>query len=330
LSSRAPVLVTRKIPGRGVELLRREFGDVDINPHDRPFTPEELAAEVAGRRGVLCLLSDRVDGHILAAAADCVIFANYAVGYDNIDVPKATRRGVLVANTSGVLTDATADIAWTLLMAVARRVVEGDTLVRSGRWTGWKPAELLGADIVGQTLGIVGAGRIGSAVAMRSRGWGMNVLYCDEDRNHKLEAECGATRVDFDVLVHQSDFISVHVPLTEATRGMFGREQFRAMKESAILINTSRGLVIDETALVEALRTGEIAGAGLDTYANEPRLAPGLAELENAVLLPHIGSATVRTRGKMSELAAQAIITAVRGGVPPNAVNPEAQEHRAK
>ena len=329
MSSRAPILVTRKIPGRGVELLRREFGEVDINPHDRPYTPEELAAEVAGRRGVLCLLSDRIDGHILAAAADCRIFANYAVGYDNIDVAKATRRGVLVANTPGVLTDATADTAWALIMAVARRIIEGDTLVRSGRWTGWKPGELLGADLVGQTLGIVGAGRIGSAVAMRSRGWGMNVLYCDGTRNHKLEAECGATQVDFEVLVRQSDFISVHVPLSDETRGMFGRSQFEAMKESAIIVNTSRGLVIDEVALVEALRTGEIAGAGLDTYANEPRLAPGLAELDNVVLLPHIGSATIRTRGMMSEAAAQAIITTLRGGVPQNAVNPEAAEQRA-
>ncbi|HOX07697.1 MAG TPA: D-glycerate dehydrogenase [Planctomycetota bacterium] len=330
MSARSPILITRKIPGRGVEMLRREFGDVDINPHDRPFTPEELAAEVIGRRGVLCLLSDRIDGHILAAAADCQVFANYAVGYDNIDVPKATRRGVLVANTPGVLTDATADTAWALLMAVARRIIEGDTLVRSGRWTGWKPAELLGADIAGQTLGLVGAGRIGSAVAKRSRGWGMNVLYCEEVRNHQLEAECGATRVEFDVLIRQSDFISIHVPLTEKTRGMFGREQFQAMKESAILVNTSRGLVVDELALVEALRTGEIAGAGLDTYANEPRLAPGLAELDNVVLLPHIGSATIRTRGRMSELAAGAIITALRGGVPQNAVNPEAVEHRGK
>ena len=330
MASRAPVLVTRKIPGRGVELLRREVGEVDVNPRDRPFTPEELAAEVAGRRGVLCLLSDRIDGHILAAAADCQIFANYAVGFDNIDVAKATRRGILVANTPGVLTDATADISWALIMSVARRIIEGDTLVRSGRWTGWKPAELLGADLVGQTLGIVGAGRIGSAVAVRSRGWSMNILYCDEVRNHKLEAELGATRVEFDVLIRQSDFISVHVPLTEETRGMFGAEQFRAMKESAILVNTSRGLVIDEVALVEALRSGEIAGAGLDTYANEPRLAPGLAELDNLVLLPHLGSATIRTRGKMSEVAAEAIITALRGGLPPNAVNPEAREHRGK
>jgi lactate dehydrogenase-like 2-hydroxyacid dehydrogenase len=330
VTARSPVFVTRKIPGRGLELLRREFGEIDISPHDRPLTSEELSAEVVGRRGVLCLLSDRIDGHIIAAAADCQIFANYAVGYDNVDVAKATRRGILVSNTPGVLTDATADLSWALLMAVARRVVEGDTLVRSGRWTGWKPGELLGADLVGQNLGILGAGRIGTAVAMRSRGWGMNILYCDEVPNRKLEAELGATRVEFDILLRQSDFISIHVPLSEKTCAMFGAEQFRAMRDSAILVNTSRGSVIDESALVEALRSGEIAGAGLDTYANEPRLAPGLAELDNVVLAPHIGSATIRTRGKMSEVAASAIITTLRGGVPPNAVNPEARAARAK
>lgn len=330
MASRSPVFVTRKIPGRGLELLRREIGEVDINPHGRALTAGELAAEVAGRRAVLCLLSDRIDGAIIAAASDCEIFATFAVGYDNIDVAKASRRGILVANTPGVLTDATADLTWSLLLSAARRVVEGDSLVRSGRWTGWKPSELVGVDVAGATLGIVGAGRIGSAVALRSRGWGMSVLYCDEEPNHKLEAELGASRAELDVLLRQSDFVSLHVPLNEKTRNLIGAAQLASMKETAILVNTSRGQVVDEVALVEALRTGRIAGAGLDVYANEPRLAPGLAELDNVVLLPHLGSATVRTRGKMSELAANAIITTLRGGVPPNAVNPEARANREK
>jgi lactate dehydrogenase-like 2-hydroxyacid dehydrogenase len=324
------VFVTRKIPGRGLELLRRELGDIDVNPHDRALTPEEFAAEVAGRRAVLCLLSDRIDGAIIAAASDCEIFANFAVGYDNIDLPKATRRGILVANTPGVLTDATADLTWALMLSAARKVVEGDSLVRSGRWTGWKPGELMGADVAGATLGIVGAGRIGTAVALRSRGWGMTVLYCDEEPNRKLEAELGASRADLDVLLRQSDFVSLHVPLNEKTRNLIGAAQLASMKESAIIVNTSRGPVLDETALVEALRTGRIAGAGLDVYTNEPRLAPGLSELDNVVLLPHLGSSTVRARGKMSELAAAAIIATLRGDVPPNAVNPEARANRGK
>jgi lactate dehydrogenase-like 2-hydroxyacid dehydrogenase len=322
------VFITRKIPGRGLETLRRELGHVDINELDRSLTAEELQEQVAGRQAVLCMLSDRIDGPLLAAAADCKIFANYAVGYDNIDVAKATRRGILVANTPGVLTDATADLAWTLLLCAARRVLEGDTLVRSGRWRGWKPTELLGADLQGQTLGIVGAGRIGTGVAMRSRGWDMNVLYVDEEPNRKIEAEVGAHRVDLEVLLRQSDFVSVHLPLTDKTSGMIGAEQFQAMKETAVLVNTSRGQVIDEVALIEALRGGQIAAAGLDVYAREPRLAPGLADLDNVVLLPHLGSATVRARGRMSELAANAVIAALKGDIASNVVNPEAWTER--
>ncbi len=330
MASRSPVFVTRKMPGRGMELLRREFGNVDINELDRPLSPDELEREVAGRRAVLCMLHDKIDGHLLAAAADCQIFANYAVGFDNVDVAKATRRGILVSNTPAVLTDATADLAWTLLMAAGRRVLEGDTLVRSGRWRGWKPTQLLGADLYGQTLGIVGAGRIGTAVAMRSRGWDMNVLYVDEQPNRKLEAELGATRVNLDILLRQSDFVSLHVSLNDQTRGMIGAGEFAIMKDSAVLVNTSRGTVVDEAALVSALKSGQIAGAGLDVYAREPRLTAGLAELENAVLLPHLGSATIRSRGRMSELAAGAIVSALKGDIAPNVINPEAWTDRPK
>ncbi len=309
-------------------MLRREFGDVAMNQLDRSLNREELEAEVAGRQAVLCMLSDQIDGPLLAAAADCKIFANYAVGYDNVDVAKATRRGILVSHTPGVLTDATADLAWTLLMGASRRVLEGDTLARSGRWHGWSPTELLGADFQGQTLGIVGAGRIGAAVAMRSRGWDMNVLYVDKEHNRKIEAEVGATRVNLEVLLRQSDFVSLHVPLSDETQGLMGAEQFQAMKETAVLVNTSRGKVVDEVALVDALRTGQIAAAGLDTYAREPRLAPGLADLHNVVLLPHLGSATIRTRGRMSELAAGAVISALKGDIASNVVNPEAWTDR--
>jgi lactate dehydrogenase-like 2-hydroxyacid dehydrogenase len=305
-------------------MLRREFGEVEINPLDRSLNQAELEEAVAGRQAVLCMLSDRVDGHLLAAAADCRIFANYAGSLDNIDLAKATRRGILVSNTPGVISDATADLAWTLLMAASRRVLEGDTLVRSGRWLGWDPNGLLGADLQGQTLGVIGAGRVGTAVAMRSRGWDMNVLYVDLEPNRKIEAEVGATRVSLEVLLRQSDFVSLHVPLNAETRGIIGVEQFQSMKESAVLINTGHGGLVDEAALVEALCSGQIAAAGLDTYASEPRLVPGLADLENVVLLPHLGSATLRTRGWMSELAAGAIISALQGRIAPNVVNPEA------
>jgi glyoxylate reductase len=309
-------------------MLHREFGEFDMNSRHRCLSQEELAAEVVGRRAVICMPNDHIDGGILAAAADCEIFANFSVDSDNIDVAKATRRGILVATTPGVLTHAVADLAWGLLLACSRRILEGDILVRSGRWRGWGPKVLLGADIYGQTLGIIGAGRVGTTVALRSRGWDMNVLYVDREPNRKLEAEVDATRVSLEVLLRQSDFVSLHVPCNEKTRRIIGTDQFAAMKDSAILINTSNGELVDEGALVEALKRGYIAGAGLDTPANEPRLAPGLGELDNVILTPHIGSATVRSRGMMSELVANAVVRALGGTVAPNVINPKAWSHR--
>ncbi len=309
-------------------MLRREFGEFDMNSRHRCLSQEELAAEVVGRRAVICMPNDQIDGGILAAAADCEIFANFSVDADNIDVAKATRRGILVATTPGVLTHAVADLAWGLLLACSRRILEGDMLVRSGRWRGWGPKVLLGADVYGQTLGIIGAGRVGTTVALRSRGWDMNVLYVDREANRKLEAEVDATRVSLEVLLRQSDFVSLHVPCNDQTRQIIGTDQFAAMKDSAILINTSNGELVDEGALVEALKRGYIAGAGLDTPANEPRLAPGLGELDNVMLTPHIGSATVRSRGMMSELVANAVVRALGGTVAPNVINPKAWSHR--
>jgi len=322
------VFITRRIPEAAIELLRRECEIVEVNPEDRALTHAELLEKVRGRDGILCPLTDTIDGEVLRAAKSARGFANYAVGYNNIDLAKATELGFVITNTPGVLTDATADLAWALLFAAARRIAESDRFMRTGRFQGWGPMMFLGADITGRTLGVVGAGRIGTAFARRSRGFNMKVLYSDTSPNEALEKEIGARRVPLDELLVEADFVSVHVPLTEQTRHMFGAEQFGRMKRTAIFINTSRGPVHDEAALVEALRSGKIAGAGLDVYEDEPRMKPGLAELDNVVLCAHIGSATVETRTRMAVMAAENLLAIVKGQRAPNCVNPEVYERR--
>ncbi len=278
---------------------------------------------------MLCLLTDTIDGEVLeAAGTGCKIFANYAVGYDNVEVDAATKRGVMITNTPGVLTDTTADLAWALIFAVARRIVEGDQFFRTGQWRGWGPLQFLGHDIHGATLGIVGAGRIGTAVGLRSVGFSMKVLYADEVDNTQLEQETGARRVPFDELLRRSDFVSLHVPLNAQTRHLIGERELGLMKPTAYLINTSRGPVIDEAALVEALRAKAIAGAGLDVYEGEPASAPGLTDLPNVVCIPHLGSATEATRSKMATMAATNLVAGLRGERPPNLVNPQVLETR--
>jgi len=324
MSERAKVLVTRRIPQAGMDILEKEYGAVDVGAEDRGLERAELLGLAAGREAVLSLLGDAIDAEFFDAAGEQLrIVANYAVGYNNIDVDEATKRGVVVSNTPGVLTDTTADLAWTLIMSACRRVHEGDAMVRSGEWPGWAPMQLLGVDVHGATLGIIGAGRIGSAVAGRGAGFGMKVIYTDERENAELEAELGAKRVELAELLREADIISVHVPLLPATKGLIGPDELRAMKPTAVLVNTSRGPVVDEAALVDALRKKDIFAAGLDVYENEPALAPGLADLPNAVLLPHLGSGSLATRSKMAELAASAVVAVLSGGCPPNAVNPE-------
>jgi len=320
------VYVTWRIPEPALELLRRECEIVEVNPEDRRLTRAELLDKIRGRDGILCMLTDLIDEEAMRAANRVCGFANYAVGYNNIDVAKATERGLVITNTPGVLTDATADLAWALLFSVARRIVESDRFMRAGKFKGWGPMMFLGADITGRILGIVGAGRIGSAVARRSRGFGMKVLYCDPSANEALEKEVGARRVALEELLDEADLVSVHVPLTEQTHHLFGAEQFRRMKRTAIFINTSRGQIHDEAALVEALRSGQIAGAGLDVYEDEPKMKPGLAELDNIVLCPHIGSATIATRTRMGIMAAENLIAIVKGERAPHCVNPEVYE----
>jgi glyoxylate reductase len=250
-------------------------------------------------------------------------FANYAVGYDNIDVQEATKRGIPISNTPGVLTDATAEMAWALLFAGSRRVVESDAVMRSGQWKGWGPLQFIGGDVTGATLGIVGAGRIGTAMAMKSKGFTMKVLYTDAFRNETLEKELGAEKVELEALLQQSDYVSVHVPLLPETRHLFGLKEFQLMKKTAYFINTARGPVVNEAELVHALQTGEIAGAGLDVFENEPRMAEGLAELQNIVVTPHTASATKSSRGNMARIAAENVLAMVKGEKAPTCVNPE-------
>jgi lactate dehydrogenase-like 2-hydroxyacid dehydrogenase len=318
------VYVTRMVPEESLARLRRHF-EFEINMEDRSLTREELKEKVRGREAIISLLGDRIDGEILdAAGPQLKIVANFAVGFDNLDLAAATERGVILTNTPGVLDDATAGLALALILATARRVAEGDRYVRAGQWTGaWSPGFFVGRDVDGATLGIVGAGRIGRNLARKARAFDMRLLYTGRRRQPDFEEETGAIHVDKAELLAQSDFVSLSVPLTPQTRHYIGAEELAAMKPTAILINTSRGPVVDEKALVEALRTRRIWGAGLDVFEDEPRLAPGLAELDNVVLLPHIASATPKTRQAMGDLAIDNVLKVLRGEPPISCINPE-------
>ena len=316
------IFITQPIPEPGPSLVANVAGVVTRNTEDRVLSTAELREKVAGCAAVLCLLTDRIDATVLEAARGCRIFANMAVGYNNIDVETASRLGILVTNTPGVLTEATADLTWTLLLGVARRVVEGDNEMRSGRYQGWGPFYMLGGDVTGRTLGLIGPGRIAVAVAERARGFQMRLLYHGRRPSPELDA-LGGRMVLLEELLGESDFVSLHTPLNESTRHLIDTHALARMKRTAYLINTARGPVVDEAALVAALRSGQIAGAGLDVYEDEPRMAAELAECPNTVLLPHLGSATHATRAAMSRIAAENLVAALQGKRPPNLVNPE-------
>ena len=326
---RKHVLVTRNLPGPALEVLKAQV-EVRLNEEDRALAREELLALSADVDGILCLLSDRIDTELMEAAGPrLAVVSNYAVGYDNIDVTEATRRGIMVTNTPGVLTEATADMAWALLFAAARRVVEGDRLTRSGGFTGWSPTMLLGAEIRHRTLGLIGLGRIGEAMVKPAHGFEMRVVYYDAKRRPPAEEEAlGIEYLPLPDLLAVSDFVSIHVPLLLETRHLIDEAALRSMKRTAILINTSRGPVLDEKALVRALREGWIAGCGLDVYEDEPRLTPGLADCPNAVLTPHIASATLETRTRMAEMAVENLLAGLAGRRPPNLVNPQVLAER--
>jgi glyoxylate reductase len=321
-SGKPRVLLMHPILDPGPGLLA-EVAEVVAYPKDNPLDEPSIRRAAEGCVGIVSQLKDPIREMVLSTPG-LKIVSNVAVGFDNIDVPAATAHKVMVTNTPGVLDESTADFAFALLMAAARRVVEADVFTRQGRYRGWEIDLMLGTDIHDATLGIIGMGRIGRGVARRAKGFNMRVLYYDPmPLSPEVERELGITRVDLARLVTESDFISVHVPLTKDTLHLLSKPQFKQMKRSAILINTSRGPVVDEAALVEALKAGAISGAALDVYEREPDLHPGLVAIPNVVLAPHIASGTVRTRSEMSAMAARNMATAVRGGRPPNLLNPE-------
>ena len=321
VTSKPKVLVARDLPGDAISRLR-ERHHVDLPTPDEEIGHGRLIEHLVDKQGLLCLLTDRIDAETLANAPLLKVISVCAAGYNNVDVKEATRRNILVTNTPGVLRETTADLAWALLLAAARRIPERDRMIRSGRFVGWSPSLLLGHDVYGKTLGIVGMGDIGTAVARRAAGFGMRILY--HNRNPSpLAAELGAEMVSLDHLLCNADFVSLHVPLSRSTRHLIGKRELDLMKPTAILINISRGEVIDEDELVEALKKGRIAGAGLDVFEDEPRMAEGMAQLDNVVLTPHIGSASYETRERMASIAVTNLVDALEGRRPKHLINPE-------
>lgn len=311
------ILVTRHLPEGSLDPLDGTDVEVVQRPEDVSFTPEELAEAVAGVDGVVSLVTDRIDARVLSGAGRLQVVANVAVGYDNIDVEAATRAGVTVCNTPGILDETTADVAFLLLLAAARRASEAEADLRAGRWTGWEVRQYRGHDLHGATLGLVGYGRIGQAVGRRATGFAMEVIH----HTRRSTGEPGWVE-DLHDLLRRADFVSLHVPLTEATRHLIGREELRVMKPTAVLVNTARGPVVDEEALAEALEEGQIFGAGIDVYEAEPAVHPRLLAAPRATLLPHIGSGTVATRLAMARMAVDSARRVLAGEHPPNTVNP--------
>ncbi len=315
------IFITRIIPDKGLALVKENYPHLDIWPDEMPPSRDELLQRARGVDGLLCLLTERIDAELMdAAGSQLKVISSMSVGVDHIDVTAATARGIPIGNTPGVLTDATADMAFALLFAVARRVVEGEKYVRDGKWKTWHPQLLLGKDFVGATLGIVGFGRIGSAVAKRAQGFDLRVLFHDPS----AKAAYGAQPVDLDTLLQESDFVSVHVPLTSETRHLVNAGFLVKMKSNAILVNTSRGGVVDQSALYDALRAQTIFAAALDVTDPEPLpMDSTLLELDNCLIVPHLGSASHHTRDMMSYLAAENLVAGLKGERLPNCVNPE-------
>ncbi|MBI1726022.1 MAG: D-glycerate dehydrogenase [Candidatus Rokubacteria bacterium] len=322
------ILISRILPEEAIARARSR-AVVDLHEADKPLGRTELIARLKGRQGLVCLITDAIDAPLLAACPDLKVVANVAVGFNNIDVVEATKRGVVITNTPDVLTETTADFAWTLLMATARRVVEADRYVREGKFKQWEFMLLLGGDIHGKTLGIIGFGRIGRAMARRARGFDMRVLYQDAvAANPATERELLATRTDTATLLRESDFVTLHTPLLPETQHLINAESLKTMKKTAYLVNASRGPVVDEAALAQALKEGWIAGAGIDVFEREPEVHPALRGLPNAVLAPHIASASSDTRLKMANLAVDNCLAVLEGNTPPTPVNPEVLARR--
>ena len=323
------VLVTKPVFPEAMEFLKSQVS-IDANLDDRILSKQELISRLQGKQGAVTLLTDIVDREVLESIPDVRIICNIAVGFNNVDIENASRLGILVTNTPGVLTETTADFAWTLLMAAARRIVEGDAFARSGQWNAWGLQMLLGNDVFAKTIGIVGFGRIGQAVARRAMGFGMKIQYYDSLPVPPEAVPPGVRAVSLDHLLSTSDFISVHVPLLPETTHLLNDKTFAMMKPNCVVVNTARGPVIDEKALARALKSGTIAAAGLDVFEREPQIEPALLELQNVVLAPHIASASRETRLKMCMMAAENLVAGLKGEHPPNLVNPEALGNRRR
>jgi glyoxylate/hydroxypyruvate/2-ketogluconate reductase len=320
------VLVTREVFDETLQYLAVHC-EVDSNQKDIALTPNVLAQRLADKDGVICSLTDRIDSALLERCPKLKVVANIAVGYNNIDIPACSARGITVMNTPGVLDDSTADLAWSLMLGAARRITEVERKVRAGEWTGWRLKQWLGTDVHHATLGIVGMGRIGQTIARRAGGFEMRVLYHNRKRvAEDIERKLNASWVSLDQLLREADFIVLQVPYSPATHHLIGADELSKMKRGAILINTTRGGVVDDAALIAALRDGTIRAAGLDVFENEPKLNPGFLELDNVVLAPHIGSSTEATRRAMAMTAAKNAVVALAGGTPPNLINPDARK----
>ncbi|MGM0437004.1 MAG: 2-hydroxyacid dehydrogenase [Bacillota bacterium] len=321
--SKPLIYITSDIPEKGLEILEKEF-QIKANDSGKSLTKKELIFEAKEADALLPLLSDKIDSKVMDELDNLKVIANYAVGYNNIDIEAATKRNIVVTNTPDVLTETTADLTWGLLLATARRIVETDKLLRNGNFDGWAPKLLLGKEVNNNTLGIIGLGRIGKAVAKRAQGFNMKVLYNKRNRlNKKKENELNVEYRDFEYILGEADYISINTPLNEATYHLFDKKEFSLMKDTGIIINTGRGQIINEKELVKALKNKEIAGAGLDVYENEPEVEKGLLKLDNVVLTPHIGSATHQARNKMAELAAKGAVAGYRREYISNIVNKE-------
>ena len=315
------VFVTRKLPGNGLDKLR-SLCNVTVYPEDRNISKGELLKVVGNQDALITMLSDPIDSDVIQAGEKLKVIANYAVGFNNINLEAANARKIAVVNTPDVLSNASADFAWALLMSTARRVIEGDSMTRSGQFVGWAPELLLGVEVYGKTLGIIGAGRIGQGVAERATGFGMRTLYHNRNPLPKeVEKKYNMEYVDLNTVLKESDFISLHCPLTPQTKHLIGKDELDKMKPTAVLINTARGPVVDEVALIDALKQGTIYGAGLDVFEDEPALKPGLAQLPNVVLAPHIASAGIETRSKMVDLVVNDVLAVREGRHPKNLVN---------
>jgi gluconate 2-dehydrogenase len=323
------ILVTREVFEETLEYLAQHC-EVESNQEDVALAPEALRRRLRDKSGLVCCLTDRIDAALLTEAPQLRVVANVAVGYNNIDVAACTARGVMATNTPGVLDDSTADLAWALMLAAARRLTEVEGYIRGGEWTGWRLKQWLGVDVHRATLGIIGMGRIGQVIARRAAGFEMRVIYHNRKRlADEIERRVNATYVTKDELLAQSDFVVLQVPYSPETHHLIGAAELKRMKPTAILVNSTRGGVVDDAALIEALKAGTIRAAGLDVFENEPRLNPGFLELKNVVLAPHVGSSTEATRRAMAMTAAKNLVAALEGGVPPNLLNPEVRAARA-